>query len=113
MPIRPENKHRYPSNWSEIRQRILKRAGDKCEWCGAVNGGEIQRVQRPYCVVLTIAHLDHTPENCDDDNLRALCQQCHNRYDMPTRAKNRKRRLLKEYYQALEDAGQSDLFKKE
>jgi hypothetical protein len=31
--------------------------------------------------VLTIAHLDHTPENCDDDNLRAWCQRCHLTYD--------------------------------
>jgi len=34
---------------------------------------------------LTVAHLDHTPENCADDNLKALCQRCHNRYDMPMR----------------------------
>jgi glyoxylase-like metal-dependent hydrolase (beta-lactamase superfamily II) len=32
-------------------------------------------------IVLTIAHLDHTPENCADDNLKALCQRCHLAYD--------------------------------
>jgi hypothetical protein len=32
-------------------------------------------------IVLTIAHLDHTPENCDPENLRAWCQRCHLRYD--------------------------------
>ena len=32
-------------------------------------------------IVLTIAHLDHRPENCDPGNLQALCQQCHLRYD--------------------------------
>lgn len=32
-------------------------------------------------VVLTVAHLDHTPENNDPTNLRAFCQFCHNRYD--------------------------------
>ena len=36
-------------------------------------------------VVLTVAHLDHIPENCGDDNLLAMCQRCHNRYDMPMR----------------------------
>ena len=36
-------------------------------------------------VVLTVAHLDHTPENCADENLLHLCQQCHNRYDAPMR----------------------------
>ncbi|WP_321905193.1 hypothetical protein [Paraburkholderia tropica] len=32
-------------------------------------------------VVLTIAHLDHVPEHCDDENLKALCQRCHLAYD--------------------------------
>lgn len=32
-------------------------------------------------VILTIAHLDHTPENCDPENLRALCQRHHLAYD--------------------------------
>lgn len=32
-------------------------------------------------IVLTIAHLDHTPENCDPANLRAWCQRCHLTYD--------------------------------
>ncbi|MEU5948524.1 hypothetical protein ABZ793_23595 [Micromonospora sp. NPDC047465] len=32
-------------------------------------------------VVLTTAHLDHTPENCDPANLRPMCQGCHLHYD--------------------------------
>ena len=36
-------------------------------------------------MVLTVAHLDHQPENVDDDNLRAWCQKCHNTYDLPMR----------------------------
>ena len=32
-------------------------------------------------VVLTVAHLDHTPENCEPANLRAMCQRCHLTYD--------------------------------
>lgn len=43
-------------------------------------------------VILTIAHLDHTPENCADDNLRAWCQKCHNAYDAPMRAAGIKER---------------------
>jgi 5-methylcytosine-specific restriction endonuclease McrA len=39
-------------------------------------------------VVLTIGHLDHTPENCADDNLRALCQRCHLTYDAKHHASN-------------------------
>lgn len=85
MPIKPENQARYPKNWQEIRAAILKRADDRCEGspmypdCRAAN----------YClhpatesrVVLTIAHLDHTPENCDPANLKAWCQRCHLTYD--------------------------------
>lgn len=30
MPIKPENKARYPADWKAIRARILERAGDRC-----------------------------------------------------------------------------------
>ena len=59
MPIKPENKNRYPENWKEIRQRILKRANNRCEFCGIENYIIKENGSR---VVLTIAHLDHTPE---------------------------------------------------
>ena len=32
-------------------------------------------------VVLTVAHLDHVPENCAPENLKAMCQRCHLTYD--------------------------------
>lgn len=91
MPIRPENKARYPKNWKEIRMKILERANNRCEFCGVENHTWIPaaRIDTPMGaikVVLTIAHLDHTPENCDPSNLRALCQRCHNRYDAKHRA---------------------------
>lgn len=72
------------------------------------SGRCIARNGRPHpitksIVVLTVAHLDHTPENCGDDNLKAMCQRCHNRYDAPHRKKNaaRTRRL---------NSPQTDLF---
>lgn len=38
MPIRPENKNRYPKNWAEISHRIrFDRAKGKCEKCGVPN----------------------------------------------------------------------------
>ena len=79
MSIKPENKARYPKNWKEIRAAILERAGHKCERCGAEN-------YQPHPVtgskvVLTVAHLDHTLENCSPENLQALCQKCHLAYD--------------------------------
>ncbi len=89
MPIKSENKKRYPKNWKEIRSKVLARAAF-CEWCGAKNYHPHPITKSK--VVLTIAHLDHTPENCDPSNLRALCQKCHNTYDAPMRAKNRKKK---------------------
>jgi 5-methylcytosine-specific restriction endonuclease McrA len=89
MPILPENKNRYPKNWPEIRAAILKRAGDKCETCGVANHTIRENGSK---VILTIAHLDHTPEHCATENLKALCQKCHNTYDARHRTETRKSR---------------------
>ena len=42
-------------------------------------------VIRVILVVLTVAHLNHDPSDCRDENLEALCQRCHNRLDAATR----------------------------
>ena len=99
MPIKPENRARYPRNWKAIRAAILDRARHRCEQCGIPDGVYRNRNtgqwtddhglvetwsmdgDRTARIVLTIAHLDHTPENCDPANLRALCQRCHLAYD--------------------------------
>lgn len=47
------------------------------------------RVVRVIKIVLTVAHLDHDPSNCDDANLRAWCQRCHLRYDAAEHARTR------------------------
>ena len=124
MPIRPENRDRYPQDWPAISQAIRNRAKEHCEECGVRNhslGGRLsngawckaapveERLGRlvwpepgdvSTCIspsgarhqlrivriVLTVAHLDHQPENCDPENLRAWCQRCHNIYDAPRRA---------------------------
>lgn len=31
MPIKAENKHRYPADWPQVRERILQRARYRCE----------------------------------------------------------------------------------
>lgn len=112
MPIKPENRARYPTDWKAIRERILSRAHHRCEHegCTAMHrevgywrDGVWNRMGRALrdagfkagdtvacndgtdikliMIVLTIAHLDHTPENCSDDNLRAWCQRHHLAYD--------------------------------
>lgn len=47
-------------------------------------------VGRYVVIVLTVAHLDHNPSNCDPDNLRAWCQRCHLRYDQPHHSETRR-----------------------
>ena len=85
MPIRPENKHRYPDNWIDVVAEIRKRSGNRCEGspaypdCRAENGK--RHPVTGSIVVCTTAHLDHTPENCEPDNLRFWCQRCHLTYD--------------------------------
>ena len=85
MPI---DYKKYPPNWKKvIRPRILRRANNKCEGspkypeCRALNGDLHPKTYSK--VVLTIAHLDHDPENWDitDDRLKAWCQRCHLAYD--------------------------------
>lgn len=122
MPIKPENRKRYPDDWKQVRERILKRARYRCEhpgckarqysvgrwandelgwrWCAVWGQNDNQRTYKEACqvaaetyfdsneegpkptvIVLTIAHLDHRPENCDDSNLRAWCQRHHLAHD--------------------------------
>ena len=91
MPIKPENRARYPKDWRCIADAIRERAGQRCEGsphypdCRAQNGEP--HPETGSRVVLTVAHLDHTPENCEPENLKAMCQRCHLTYD----AKHHKR----------------------
>jgi hypothetical protein len=57
------------------------REGDTA-WCDGPYGPLLLRIVR---IVLTVAHLDHRPENCAPENLKCLCQRCHNRLDAPMR----------------------------
>lgn len=45
MPIRKENRNRYPVNWDDISASIRQRAGNKCEDCHVENyalGGRLK-----------------------------------------------------------------------
>lgn len=57
-------------------------------WDWALMPRPLSAGQKPVKVVLTVAHLDHTPENCDDSNLLAMCQRCHLVYDGELRRNN-------------------------
>jgi hypothetical protein len=92
MPISPENRKKYPPNWKEIRKSILTRAGHRCEGspafptCRAENG--LPHPMTGSKVVLTVAHMNHSPEDNRPENLRAYCQKCHLVYDATHHAMN-------------------------
>ena len=91
MPIHPSMKDLYPPDWEQISQRIrFERAAGPLRM---VRGGELPAAPETGSrVILAAAHLDHNPANNSANNLAALCQCCHNRYDAPKRHSNRKHR---------------------
>ena len=97
-PIRADQAARYPGDWPAISIAIKQRAEWRCECkgeCGTDHDGRCTAIHLGAApisgkrVVLTTAHLDHTPENCDPDNLRAMCQACHLAYDREHHAATR------------------------
>ena len=108
MPIDKKN---YPTDWPQIRKRIMERSGGKCEHCGIdrytvyyLEGGKRQPMlvgetyreantlrhrmmnvmQRKVKVIrLTTAHLHHDEwnDNVKDSDLACLCEKCHFAHD--------------------------------
>lgn len=109
MPIHRDQRHRYPVDWKAISARVREAAGHRCQRCDVRDRAwgfrqlgeffEIEQMEgRPHPpfrldvdgvprriieIVLTVAHLDHQPENNTDNNLQALCQRCHLNHDRP------------------------------
>jgi len=117
MPIRPENRARYPKQWRQMVARAARRSGGRCECdgkcgteheggrCAAING-EPHPVTASI-VVLTLAH-EHGVllEETSIDRMFHACQLCHNRYDAPMRAAGLRERREQERRRILDKAGQ-------
>jgi hypothetical protein len=130
MPIKPENRSKYPKDWRDISRRIRERDGDCCKECGVpngayivrdkndlekwryANGGDLVEGYEPDAikVILTVAHLDHDETNCSDDNLAALCQLHHLRHDAQQHADNARQTRIQKRKRAAKEAGQKGLF---
>lgn len=115
MPIRPENRHFYKTpEWKAAKAAVIQRASGKCEHCGVPNGEliirdrdgdwvedyefartcsfyDIPEGNKFVRIVLTVAHMDQNPANNALENLKHLCQKCHNTLDAPFRALNRQK----------------------
>ena len=108
---------KYPPDWlTRIRPAVLERANNCCEECGVRNYAIIKRTGDTFeyidtsnftkedlkpkalkekgltKVVLTISHSDHDAENHNVklERLKALCQKCHLRLDLPRHIYKRK-----------------------
>lgn len=114
------NRKLYPKNWDTIAQTIKTEVNWHCESCdrpcrtpGETDQDLIDRLsptkwgrdlfdeamgdeqQSPKLkrFTLTVAHLDHIPENCDRANLKAWCTVCHCRYDLKAMALKKQLKL--------------------
>lgn len=90
----------YPPNWAQIRAQVLARANHCCEGtpqhpdCRARN--HEPHPETGSRVVLTTAHMwDMNKANGDLENLRALCQRCHLKWDLAMHLKRRRETLEK------------------
>lgn len=92
----PMDRKRYPESWKQIAYDIKEKADWKCQVCGK----QCRRPDEPFDThkrTLTVAHLNHTPEDCREENLKAMCAGCHLRYDAKHHAETRKhKREMKE-----------------
>jgi len=124
MPISKENKLKYPKNWKQISLNVRAKADNRCEFCDIKNHaigyrtkkGEFIELEPSHQadidvqennlklikIVLTVAHLDHNPENNEAENLKALCQKCHLNYDKKQHLKTRQKNKLKGQLSLLE-----------
>lgn len=104
MPMNPKH---YPPNWKAIALEVKEAANWICENCHRPcrRQGEskqdfrnriavwhqIEFDDKPQRFTLTVAHLNHTPMDCDLSNLKAWCSVCHLKYDNKHRTQKRKR----------------------
>ena len=97
-PVRPENRARYGPDWGAFSRSIrFDRAGGRCECegeCGrGTHDGRCPNTHGHPAygtgsnVVLTVAHLCHTPE-CRE-HVKAMCNGCHLHYDRDHHARTR------------------------
>ncbi len=84
----------YPPNWKAIALQVKDGSGWKCQDCGKQcrrPGERFDTHQR----TLTVAHLNHDPSDCREENLKALCAPCHLRYDSSHHTETRKNKKEK------------------
>jgi hypothetical protein len=116
----PVDKKRYPTNWPKVSLLIRRIAGWCCEWCKIPNGVPLPS-GRAGKVVLTVAHLGtpyadgrlgnkHDKHDIRRENLAALCQACHLRYDLDEHMEHAKETRQRKKQERAYASGQLSLF---
>lgn len=72
--------HELPGSYQQARQMAAE-----IQWSRSGDDPEAPKI---IVIVLTVAHLDHQPENCDPANLAAFCQRHHLAYDQQHHAES-------------------------
>ncbi|MEW6497923.1 MAG: HNH endonuclease [Cyanobacteriota bacterium] len=98
------DKLKYPQNWDAIANEVKNKADwlclgcnklcrkpkESCEDFSARTGYSLSDVTaHPQRWTLTVAHLNHVPMDCREENLKALCSVCHLAYDLEQHKKTR------------------------
>ena len=95
---------RYPDNWDDIARAVKDAADWICQDCGMQCRRPGERFDT-HRRTMSVMHLDHNPQNCTPENLRAACSKCHLAYDLKHHMRNaaatRRRQRV--------DAGQMEL----
>jgi hypothetical protein len=82
-------------NWL-LKEGYLDWYYQSADYISSDESGEWGYKERPQRFTLTVAHLNHQPEDCRPENLKALCAPCHVRYDtsqMPLKKRLKAERL--------------------
>jgi hypothetical protein len=113
----PMDRSRYPKDWESIALKIKESVNWQCQECERpckkteedwdeflirlaedFDPNEVYWVceflEFPRRFTLTVAHLDHDPEN-PNARLKALCISCHGRYDLSQASRKRQISLEK------------------
>ncbi len=104
MPI---DESLYHPNFKWQGPLCIEQANYTCKHCGGKRGDKYTtEAGETDTVTIQACHVNHDPWNSDPE-LIALCEACHNRYDMPMRTKNQKRtKRLNKYVKELEAGAQ-------
>lgn len=119
----PMDKQRYPTAWAKISLTIRRIAGNRCEFCGVINGSPLPS-GRAGKVVLTVAHLGaprpdgtgwiagdkHDKRDVRRENLKSLCQACHLALDLEDHIAHAKETRQRKRHEEALRAGQMSMF---